>query len=106
MRGQDFDRVRGDLLAELERLVVAEHEALHGRVLGEPWSPARAYRWIRYEDPDPIGRLMDASSRLAEEWPEAAGKTGFAAARSSFEAEEAPRLGRALRLARLAGFPD
>jgi hypothetical protein len=43
MRSQDFDRVRGELLTELERLVVEEHAALHRDLLREPWSPPRAY---------------------------------------------------------------
>jgi hypothetical protein len=104
MHGQDFERVRGELLGELERLVVAEHAALHSEVLGERWSPPSAYRWIRYEDPDPIARLIDASSRLAGGWSAAAGRPAFAAARSSFEAEEAARLARALWLARALGY--
>jgi hypothetical protein len=104
MRGQDFERVRGKLLFELERLVVAEHAALHSELLGERWSPSSAYRWIRYEDPEPVARLIDASGRLARGWSEAAGRPGFAAARSSFEAEEALRLAQALRLGRALGY--
>ena len=104
MRRQDFERVRGELLVELERLVVSEHAALHSELLGERWSPPSAYRWIRYEDPDPIARLIDASGRLARGWSEAAGRPGFAASRSSFEAEEAIRLAKAVRLARALGY--
>jgi hypothetical protein len=104
MREQDFELVRGDLLAELERLVVAEHTALHAGLLGERWSPPRAYRWIRYEDPDPIGRLIEASGRLAARWTSASDRPGFAAVRSRFEAEETSRLDRALRLAGALGY--
>ena len=104
MRRQDFERVRGELLVELERLVVSEHASLHSELLAERWSPPDAYRWIRYEDPDPIARLIDASGRLARGWSEAAGRPGFAAARSSFEAEEALRLAKAVRLARALGY--
>jgi hypothetical protein len=104
MRDQDFERVRGALLTELERLVVAEHAALHAGLLGERWSPPSAYRWIRYEDPDPIARLIDASGRLAAGWASASEARGFAAVRSGFEAEEASRLDRALRMARALGY--
>jgi hypothetical protein len=104
MHGQGFERVRRELLTELERMVVAEHAALHSGLLGERWSPPSAYRWIRYEDPDPIARLIAASGRLAGEWAEAADQPGFATARSAFEAEEVSRLARALHLARALGY--
>jgi hypothetical protein len=104
MREQTFEVVRGDLLTELERLVVAEHAALFGQLLGERWSRPQAYRWIRYEDPDPIGRLIAASRRLAEEWSRAGELPLSSAARESFGVDEAARLDRALRLARRLGY--
>ncbi|MBJ7598705.1 MAG: hypothetical protein DLM67_23100 [Candidatus Nephthysia bennettiae] len=104
MREQDFELVRGELLTELERLVVSEHAARHAGVLGERWSPPDAYRWIRYEDPDPIARLIEASRRLAAGWASAADRPAFAAMRSGFEAEEASRLDQALRLAGALGY--
>jgi hypothetical protein len=104
MRVQDFDRVRGELLAEMEGLVLAEHAALYRDLLEEPWSLPRAYRWIRYESSDPIARLLAASHRLAGEWAGAAGRPGYGGIRSSFEAEEARRLDRALGLARSLGY--
>jgi hypothetical protein len=58
------------VLDAVERLVVAEHRALFEGVLGEPWSPPIAYRWIRYEDPDPIGQLIRATERLDALWQE------------------------------------
>ena len=73
----------------LEKLVVEEHRVLFGEVLGEAWSPPVAYRWIRYEDPDPIGRLIAATERMDAVWaahPEAG------AARTRFAAWEAERL--------------
>jgi len=75
MRAQPFESVSAALLEAVERLVVEEHRVLFAEVLGQPWSPPVAYRWIRYEDPDPIGQLIAASERLDEEWgrhPEAA----------------------------------
>jgi hypothetical protein len=77
------------VLVALERLVVEEHRVLFGEVLAEAWSPPAAYRWIRYEDPDPIGRLIAASERLDALWkahPEAT------EARARFAAWEAERL--------------
>ena len=68
MRAQPFESVPSELLTGVERLVVEEHRVLFSEVLGLEWSPPVAYRWIRYEDPDPIGQLIRASERLAEEW--------------------------------------
>jgi hypothetical protein len=104
MRVQNFDRVRGELLPEMEGLILAEHGAIHRDLLEEPWSRPRAYRWIRYESSDPIARLLAASRRLAGEWAAAAGRPGYEGIRSRFEAEEARRLGRALGLARSLGY--
>ena len=75
----------------LERVVVEEHRVLFGEVRGEAWSPPVAYRWIRYENPDPIGQLIRATQRLAAEWtahPEAV------AARARFQAWESAELAR------------
>ena len=74
MRSQPFEAVRELLLEPLERLVVADHAALHRDRLGEEWSPPAAYRWIRYEDPAPIDRLLDATRRLEAEWVVAGGR--------------------------------
>ncbi len=83
LRAQPFESVSSELLVSLVGWVVEEHRVLFAEVLGEPWSRPRAYRWIRYEDPDPIGRLIDASVRLDAEWrrhPEgAARRSQFAA---------------------------
>ena len=104
MRRQDFEAVRGELLPELEQLVVEEHAALHRDLLGEQWSPPRAYRWLRYESEDPAGQLLLATGRLAEEWQAAANHAGFNAVRRRFEAKEERRLRRALELARRLGY--
>lgn len=69
MRSQPFQPVLdAGLLEGVERLVVAEHRAFTEHVLAEPWTPPRAYRWIRYEDPDPIGALLRAGERLEALW--------------------------------------
>jgi hypothetical protein len=107
MRSQDFERVRGELLSELEQLMVEEHARLHRDLLGEPWSPPYAYRWIRYESPDPIGQLAAATDRLAMEWAQATSHPGFAEARRQFSELEGRRLARALAVALELGYePD
>lgn len=65
---QDFEHIRGPLLEAFERLVVSEHKAVHRDLRQETWTPHLAYRWIRYEDPDPVGRLLAAATRLDAEW--------------------------------------
>jgi hypothetical protein len=104
MRGQDFGQVRGELLETLEGLLVLEHAAVHRDLLGEEWSPPRAYRWMRYESPDPVGQLLLATRLLAEEWAAAAGRPAFPAVRAGFETEERRRLDRALEQARALGY--
>ena len=83
LRAQPFESVPREVLEAVERLVVEEHRVLYQEVLGEAWSRPVAYRWIRYEDPDPIGQLILASERLDAEWrrhPEgAARRAGFLA---------------------------
>jgi hypothetical protein len=93
MRAQPFESVSSALLEGVERLVVEEHRVLFAEVLSQPWSRPVAYRWIRYEDPDPIGQLIAASERLDEEWgrhPE------VAAQREAFRAWERVELERLL----------
>lgn len=104
MRRQDFEQVRGELLSELERLLVEEHAAVHRDLFGEEWSPPRAYRWLRYESEDPAGQLLLASRRLAAEWRASAALPGFRPVRRRFEAAEKRRLRRAVRLARQLGY--
>ena len=93
MRRQDFEVVRGDLLARLEELTVEEHRV----VLGSPdWAPPQAYRWIRYEDPDPIGQLLRAGQRLDRLWG--------ARPRAAFEAREREVVAEAISIARDLGY--
>ncbi|MGH7776328.1 MAG: hypothetical protein ACREPI_04020 [Candidatus Dormibacterales bacterium] len=60
------------LLRTLEHVVVKNHAFLFRDVLGEPWSPPAAYRWLRYEDPRPLGRLRGGTRRLERGWEAAA----------------------------------
>jgi hypothetical protein len=60
MAGQDFDTlVASGLLRDVEEIVIAAYlQAAPGA------TPADAYRWLRYEDPDPVARLADGVRRL------------------------------------------
>ena len=65
---EDRGLEHGSLLRTVEHLVVESHAALHRDLLGEPWSAPAAYRWIRYENPDPVARLLAASEALEQDW--------------------------------------
>lgn len=58
----------GSILRTLEHVVVENHRLLHEELLQQPWSPAAAYRWIRYENPDPTSQLEQATNSLARLW--------------------------------------
>ena len=69
MREQPFEKIVGGepgLLRMVEEAVVDAHRRWHQRE-HRPWTEPVAYRWLRYEDPDPIGRLEDGLRRLAAE---------------------------------------
>jgi hypothetical protein len=64
MARQDFATVlAGDLLAQVERIVVESHRQLY-KGQGKEWSRPLAYRWLRYEDPMPVARLQDGVRKL------------------------------------------
>jgi hypothetical protein len=64
MSRQDFALlVEAGLLAEVEQIVVDGHHKLYS-AKGLEWSPPVAYRWLRYEDPTPVARLIDGTKRL------------------------------------------
>jgi len=66
MARQDFsDIARGDpsLLGQVEAIVVEAHRRLY-RKEGKEWSPPVAYRWLRYEDPMPLARLLEGVEKL------------------------------------------
>jgi len=64
MEGQDFKLlVDSGLLGLAEQIVVDGHRSLH-ESRREAWSPSLAYRWLRYEDPMPVMRLMEGVKRL------------------------------------------
>jgi hypothetical protein len=60
MAGQDFaSLVDAGLLRDVEQLTVQAYLAGHPGA-----SRPDAYRWLRYEDPDPIARLADGVRKL------------------------------------------
>ncbi len=64
MAGRDFSELVSDgLLRDVEEIVVRAHRDLYVKQ-GRPWSPASAYHWLRYEDPEPVERLADGVRRL------------------------------------------
>ena len=104
MAGQPFEPVRASgLLEGVERLVVAEHRAFVEQVLGVRWTPSAAYRWIRYEDPDPVGALLRAADRLDALWREH--RVGLQERVQLYGAAEERELNRLEPLAERLGYP-
>lgn len=88
MRGQDFEwLVESELLREVEEIVVASHEAEH-RQRGKSWKAPDAYRWLRYEGPDPVARLERGVEKLRRNGAafevEAVDKACFRASKAGF----------------------
>jgi hypothetical protein len=64
MGRQDFQLlVESGLLSQVEEIVVDGHRRLFDSK-GLAWSPPMAYRWLRYEDPEPVTRLSDGTKKL------------------------------------------
>ena len=64
MSGQDFGELVGSgLLKDVEQIVVESHRELY-QAEGKRWSRPAAYRWLRYENPAPVARLIDGVKRL------------------------------------------
>ena len=64
MRRQDFSAlVESGLLREVETCVVEAHRAVALRH-GKGWREPDAYRWLHYEDADPVGRLREGVEKL------------------------------------------
>jgi hypothetical protein len=64
MAGQDFHLlVESGLLRQVEEIVVETHRNLY-LAEGKEWSLPIAYRWLRYEDPVPVKRLLEGTKRL------------------------------------------
>jgi hypothetical protein len=66
MARQDFATLtiaEPSLLGHVEAIVVEGHRRLY-LDRGRPWSQPIAYRWLRYEDPDPVARLREGVKKL------------------------------------------
>jgi hypothetical protein len=64
MGRQDFHLlVETGLLGQVEQIVVDGHRTLH-ESKGIAWSPPLAYRWLHYEDPEPVARLAEGTRKL------------------------------------------
>ena len=66
MADQDFSDIAGgdtSLLGQVEAIVVEAHRGLYERE-GKHWSRPVAYRWLRYENPMPVERLLEGVDKL------------------------------------------
>ena len=60
MSGQDFAALsESGLLKDVEEIVVGAYRSIRPQA-----SLPAAYRWLRYEDPEPVARLADGVRRL------------------------------------------
>ena len=60
MAGRDFDSlIESGVLKDVEDLVVQAYLDSHPGA-----SRPQAYRWLRFEDPDPVARLAEGVRRL------------------------------------------
>jgi hypothetical protein len=70
MAQEPFERLlEGDpsLLGSVEAIVVAAHRSWYEAPGRTDWTEPKAYRWLHYEDPDPVARLAEGIRRLAPE---------------------------------------
>ena len=70
MAEQPFERLlEGDpaLLRSVEAIVVEAHHNWYSAGGRLDWSLPKAYRWLQFEDPDPVARLADGVRRLQVE---------------------------------------
>jgi hypothetical protein len=66
MAEQDFSEIAAgepSLLDQVEAIVVEAHRRLY-QERGKAWSRPVAYRWLRYENPMPVERLLEGVEKL------------------------------------------
>jgi hypothetical protein len=66
MARQDFGELSSgepSLLRQVEEIVLDSHRGLH-ETEGRPWSRPIAYRWLRFEDSEPVARLLEGVEKL------------------------------------------
>jgi hypothetical protein len=51
------------VLRQVEEIVIESHRRLYERE-GRDWSKSTAYRWLRFEYPEPVARLRDGLKEL------------------------------------------
>ena len=69
MSEQEFSSLGADrpsLLELVEAIVVEAHRGLYAKQ-GRDWSRPVAYRWLRYENPMPVERLLEGVEKLERE---------------------------------------
>jgi hypothetical protein len=92
MAQQDFTSISAgepSLLRQVEEIVVESHRRLYEtQGHAEPWSRPIAYRWLRFEDPEPVTRLREGLKELrgrgAEINPDAVEKVSQEAVKGGF----------------------
>jgi hypothetical protein len=66
MATQDFATISAgepSLLRQVEEIVIESHRVLYGKE-ARAWSKPIAYRWLRFEDPMPVARLLEGVKKL------------------------------------------
>ena len=66
----------GSLLRTVEHVVLQNHRVLHEDFMHVDWSAPAAYRWMRYENPDPVSQLEEATNSLERLWKGARASDG------------------------------
>jgi hypothetical protein len=68
MAQQDFSKINAgepSLLRRVEEIVIDSHRSMYeAQGHPEPWSKPVAYRWLRFEDPQPVARLQEGLNEL------------------------------------------
>jgi hypothetical protein len=92
MAQQDFTKMSAgepSLLRRVEEIVIESHRRMYeAQGHPEPWSKPVAYRWLRFEDPQPVARLQEGLKELRRRAagidPDAVEKVSRKAVKSGF----------------------